>query len=866
MKSIIAILFAAAAVSAQTPQIQVSNPNGTPLSPLSVTMTVQQNCITTAICTFTSSSSLLLSITTSGTVPIPLRVSSYVLGPDASVAPNWLQVTLLNGGSSPATPNFVNLFGNTGLMTANVASDSGIVTISSPTFGVEPVTILVYMQTSCTGNCPTVTKPIIRYLVVTGGGTGAPTPNPVQFTLSGDDLQIGGGSLSGLYCSNAFLSVTDNPSGNVSSTYSIATQNATPAPSNWLTVRSSSGGTVTSDSQSDLFIVCGNSAGLTPGATYFGNVNLTYSNGNQTNMVSVTFDVPLAISPSPLPTATVGQAYNQTLTATGSSPPYAFAQEGTWPSWLSLSSTGNLSGTPPTTGPVSVIAQVNDIGTLYGVQVLNFSVNSAVTCTYSLSSNGGTYAATASTSNSFTVTAQPSTCAWTAMVSSQSPWITLTSASGTGSGSVDFNLSANTSTNPQTGTITVGGQTFTVTQQGAPSPCTYSLSPAFANVGADAGNGSFAVTTQTGCSWTALVQAGVTWLTTTSSGSGSGTAGYSFLANGPALRTATISVGGQTFTVTQAAANVNPICTYTLSPSTVILPSSTTPGGSFTVTAPSGCAWTASTTTSWISTFSAGSGSGSVAYTVNANNGSVTTRVGSITVGTATFSIGQPGNPPSSTTLNYNLPSTGNCSSSFFKVLASLPNGLLPTEDEGAYGLVVSVNNGLLAGGFNLGGGFDANGGTPGYGNFQPANSTTVTVSITAVTSSNTPWAQPLMATLLGPTKQLLQTVTQVPPFSFTTPTLSANTFYTVQVNSLANAPEGAYTMSLATAGGLGGFTGGVATGGKAIQGFFGYGAFCLPVSQNVQVVEQIGSMFGPFGAGNLSVVVQNGSTTYPPH
>jgi hypothetical protein len=53
-------------------------------------------------------------------------------------------------------------------------------------------------------------------------------------------------------------------------------------------------------------------------------------------------------------------------------------------------------------------------------------------------------------------------CEWTA--ASQAPWITLTAgASGTGNGSVAFNVAPNTSAQGRSGTISVAGQTVTIT-------------------------------------------------------------------------------------------------------------------------------------------------------------------------------------------------------------------------------------------------------------------------------------------------------------------------------------------------------------------------------------------------------------------
>jgi hypothetical protein len=62
------------------------------------------------------------------------------------------------------------------------------------------------------------------------------------------------------------------------------------------------------------------------------------------------------------------------------------------------------------------------------------------------------------------VTAGPGV-SWSAF--SNAPWITITSGvTGSGGGAVNFSVTANTSADPRTGTITIAGQTFTVTQAG----------------------------------------------------------------------------------------------------------------------------------------------------------------------------------------------------------------------------------------------------------------------------------------------------------------------------------------------------------------------------------------------------------------
>jgi hypothetical protein len=69
------------------------------------------------------------------------------------------------------------------------------------------------------------------------------------------------------------------------------------------------------------------------------------------------------------------------------------------------------------------------------------------------------------TSSSVAVTADTG-CAWTAV--SNDAWITVTGgASGTGNGTVNYSVDANPSTSQRIGTVTIAGQTFTVTQMGA---------------------------------------------------------------------------------------------------------------------------------------------------------------------------------------------------------------------------------------------------------------------------------------------------------------------------------------------------------------------------------------------------------------
>ena len=83
-------------------------------------------------------------------------------------------------------------------------------------------------------------------------------------------------------------------------------------------------------------------------------------------------------------------------------------------------------------------------------------------CTYNLAATGATFGS-AATSGSLSVTSAPAACQWAAVVASGS-WITLTSGLNySGVATVRYQLEANTGA-LRTGTLTVAGQTFTITQ------------------------------------------------------------------------------------------------------------------------------------------------------------------------------------------------------------------------------------------------------------------------------------------------------------------------------------------------------------------------------------------------------------------
>jgi len=207
--------------------------------------------------------------------------------------------------------------------------------------------------------------------------------------------------------------------------------------------------------------------------------------------------------------------------------------------------------------------------------------------------------------------------------------------------------------------------------------------------------------------------------------------------------------------------------------------------------------------------------------------------------------------------LNYSLPSTGACSTSFFISTASLLAG----QKEGIYSLIVSVSKGLLVGGFNLGGGFAENGGSPGFGQFKipiagPPAPVTIKVDAQAIGVGPARLILTVNKELGNGNRTLIQGTNGIPPLSLTTSNLEPGTYYTVGVSSAAGSPRGAYQMQLIAP--SGGFEGGVVAGGYAIQGVTGYGGFCVPSTQTVNVNLQGGGTFGQSGAGNLNLGMQD--------
>lgn len=262
-----------------------------------------------------------------------------------------------------------------------------------------------------------------------------------------------------------------------------------------------------------------------------------------------------------------------------------------------------------------------------------FTVTQAgATCTTSIAPTSRTHGSGAET-GIVTVTAL-SGCAWTAF--SNVTWVTITAGnSGSGNGAASYTVVANPDANSRTGTLTIAGQVFTLTQAGV--SCAPSISPASRAHGAGSEPGTVTVTAPSGCTWTAASNATWVAISAGNSGSGNGTVGYTVAANADAnARTGTLTIAGQIFTITQAGA----ACTTAISP-TSRSHGSGAETGTVSVTAGSGCTWTAVSNASWLAITggSSGSADGNVSYSVAANTGSA--RTGTLTIAGQVFTVTQ---------------------------------------------------------------------------------------------------------------------------------------------------------------------------------------------------------------------------------
>jgi hypothetical protein len=180
-----------------------------------------------------------------------------------------------------------------------------------------------------------------------------------------------------------------------------------------------------------------------------------------------------------------------------------------------------------------------------------------------------------------------------------------------------------------------------------PTPaCSYTLSPSSLSFGATGGAASVSVATTSQCTWSAASDRAWMSVTSGASGTGPGTVNVTVsAATSSGERTGTLTVAGQTVGVRQDG--VPPVtCTIQISPDSASFGKDAATG-TFSVSAPEQCQWSAASSAGWLTVTSGspGTGNGVVGYALERNR-DVNERAATIAVGERTFTVRQAGDPP----------------------------------------------------------------------------------------------------------------------------------------------------------------------------------------------------------------------------
>ena len=246
-------------------------------------------------------------------------------------------------------------------------------------------------------------------------------------------------------------------------------------------------------------------------------------------------------------------------------------------------------------------------------------------------------------------------CTWSAQ--SEASWLTLTPPmSGQGDGTVQFTVTPNGLPASRATAIKVEDQRLQISQEGR--PCEFRVSSTIETVEAAGGDRTVQVTTTSSqCRWTASSDA--PWITITSGREGDDTGAVTFRVDPltGAARTGTVTIAGHVVQVQQGAG-----CSYTVGTDALSFGSAGGPG-EVTVSAPTGCSWTAQSGVPWITVTDggAGNGPGIVGLQVAATAGPA--RTGTVTVAGRVVTVTQsPGCSVTVDSLTYAAPAAASTS------------------------------------------------------------------------------------------------------------------------------------------------------------------------------------------------------------
>jgi hypothetical protein len=360
------------------------------------------------------------------------------------------------------------------------------------------------------------------------------------------------------------------------------------------------------------------------------------------------------IDPSAITVAAGGTTGTITLSATPSCSWSSFS-DASWISLLApLSGTGN--------GSITYVASANNTapntnGSTRTGTIIAGGRALVVTqpplpdpCFLSIFPSGTTFPADGGRGR-FPVTVSMTACEW--IESTETDWLLPLRTFNTGSGWAEYAVGRNDTGSDRSNVLWINGLAFAVTQtaqfQGSlridDPGCFNGVFPNRAAFAGDGGSGGITVSAPSDCSWTA--SSDKSWVTLAqTSGSGDFMLGYVVAPNADAAsRTATVTVGNATFTITQDVAGTSGggggsgNCIQAVSPQLISIGSN---GGSGTVsvTAPAGCSWSVTSQADWLVANGGGSGSGIMTYSASPNS-SAHSRLGKVTIGNQSITFGE---------------------------------------------------------------------------------------------------------------------------------------------------------------------------------------------------------------------------------
>ena len=336
----------------------------------------------------------------------------------------------------------------------------------------------------------------------------------------------------------------------------------------------------------------GNPGMVTCEPSYASHYTHPYIDGASTATVTCTYVAPTQVAAPEFTRCSYGfDSYYtgwQTRNWTPADCSHGLPAPGAWGIGQAVNGSGGpqaASCTPTTGSHYNVSETVGAVSCLYRNPTPPPGCSYAITpTTQSFAANGGT--------GTVSVTGGAG-CSW--WVTSHASWISIVNnSSGTGNGSMDYSVQANTSTQPRESTIVVAGHPLTVSQAAAPACTTVTLSPASTEVTASGGTASVSVSAlPAGCSWSAISP--VSWISVTGNPS-TATMSYTIApSTAPSERYASIVVGNATFAVRQHAASPTVPMTLAIydtfagdpwTPLTLHMPDVRNVGGNWSVSGP----------------------------------------------------------------------------------------------------------------------------------------------------------------------------------------------------------------------------------------------------------------------------------------